>query len=178
MYQWLALNQASLSLNGTYPINRTLMKLRKWLELRCGVLLCYPDFNKPLSFIFILIHQIISWGHSSCRIKILKPVIYESKTKIKRGIQPFRERERLVISYWNLQGIQEYQVRLPLAHYSLYDHKNNTFNGLNALDLVLRTFCNLLLEEYRVTFEYIPGKKNVVVDVLFCLDIDSLKIQE
>jgi hypothetical protein len=38
----------------------------------------------------------------------------------------------------------------------------------------------LLLEEYGVTFEYLPGKiqKNVVADALSCIDIDSLKIQE
>jgi hypothetical protein len=36
----------------------------------------------------------------------------------------------------------------------------------------------LLLEEYGVTFEYVPGKKNVVTDSLSHLDIDSLKIQE
>jgi hypothetical protein len=36
----------------------------------------------------------------------------------------------------------------------------------------------LLLEEYGVTFEYIPGKKNVVADALSSLDIDSLKIQQ
>jgi hypothetical protein len=40
----------------------------------------------------------------------------------------------------------------------------------------------LLLEEYGVTFEYLPGKteKNVadVADALSCLDIDRLKIQE
>jgi hypothetical protein len=36
----------------------------------------------------------------------------------------------------------------------------------------------LILEEYGVTFEYILGKKNVVVDTLFHLDIDSLKFQE
>jgi hypothetical protein len=38
----------------------------------------------------------------------------------------------------------------------------------------------LLLEEYGVAFEYLPGKKqkNVVADVLSRLDIDSLKIQE
>jgi hypothetical protein len=37
-------------LNGTHPINRLLIKLRKSLELRSGVLLYYPDFNKPTSF--------------------------------------------------------------------------------------------------------------------------------
>jgi hypothetical protein len=38
----------------------------------------------------------------------------------------------------------------------------------------------LLLEEYGVTFEYLPGKKNVMIvaDALSHLDIDSLKIQE
>jgi hypothetical protein len=38
----------------------------------------------------------------------------------------------------------------------------------------------LLLEEYGVTFDYLPGKKqkNVVVNALSHLDIDSLKIQE
>jgi hypothetical protein len=36
----------------------------------------------------------------------------------------------------------------------------------------------LLLEEYGVTLEYLPGKKNVVADELSRHDIDSLKIQE
>jgi hypothetical protein len=60
------------------------------------------------------------------------------------------------------------------------DHKNNTFNGLKATDQVLRTCWLLFLEEYGVTFEYLPGKKNVasVVNTLSRLDIDSLKIQE
>jgi hypothetical protein len=44
----------------------------------------------------------------------------------------------------------------------------------------LRTCWLLFLEEYGVTFEYLPGKKNVasVVNTLSRLDIDSLKIQE
>jgi hypothetical protein len=38
----------------------------------------------------------------------------------------------------------------------------------------------LLLEEYGVVFEYLPGSKDVgtVADALYRLDIDSLKIQE
>jgi hypothetical protein len=58
------------------------------------------------------------------------------------------------------------------------DHKNNTFNSLKASGRVLRWL--LFLEEYGVTFEYLPGKKNVAVDEdsLSCLEIDSLKIQE
>jgi hypothetical protein len=44
----------------------------------------------------------------------------------------------------------------------------------------LRTCWLLLIEEYGVTFEYRPEKKNVgiVAIALSCLDIDSLKIQE
>jgi hypothetical protein len=60
------------------------------------------------------------------------------------------------------------------------DHKNNTFNGLKASDRVLLICWLLLLEEYGVTFEYLPGKKNVITDAdaLSRLEIDSLKIQE
>jgi hypothetical protein len=61
-------------------------------------------------------------------------------------------------------------------------HKNNTFNGIkeNNSDRVLHTCWLLLLEEYGVTFDYLPGKrqKNVVADALSRLDIDSLKIQD
>jgi hypothetical protein len=37
-------------LNGTHPINRPLIKSRNSLELRYGVVLCYPDFNKLVLF--------------------------------------------------------------------------------------------------------------------------------
>jgi hypothetical protein len=53
---------------------------------------------------------------------------------------------------------------------------NDTINGLKASD---RVFCwLLLLEEYGVSFEYLPGKKFFVTNALFYLDIDYLKTQE
>jgi hypothetical protein len=36
----------------------------------------------------------------------------------------------------------------------------------------------ILLEEYGVTFDYLPENKKVVADALSHLDINSLKIQE
>jgi hypothetical protein len=76
-----------------------------------------------------------------------------------------------------LQGCKEYKnILLGYPIIVFTDHKNNTFNGLKASDPVLRWL--LLLEEYGVTFEYFPGKKNVVADALSRLDINSLKIQE
>jgi hypothetical protein len=93
------------------------------------------------------------------------------------------ERQRVVISYWNLQGCKEYKTILlgyhkPIIVFTV--HKNNTFNGWKVSDRILRTCWLLLLEEYGVTFEYLPGKKNVgtVADALSRLEIDSLKIQE
>jgi hypothetical protein len=34
-------------LNGTHPITKPLIKLRKLSKLRSGVILCYPDLNLP-----------------------------------------------------------------------------------------------------------------------------------
>jgi hypothetical protein len=56
---------------------------------------------------------------------------------------------------------KEYKNILLVYHEAIIvfkDHKNNTFNGLKASDHVLRTCWLLLLEEYGVTFEYLPGK--------------------
>jgi hypothetical protein len=81
-----------------------------------------------------------------------------------------------------IETCKEYKNILLVYHQPIIvftDHKNNTLNGLKASDCVLLT-CWLLLEEYGVTFEYLPGKKqkNVVADALSRLDIDSLKIQD
>jgi hypothetical protein len=85
------------------------------------------------------------------------------------------ERDRELLSA--IETCKEYKnILLGYPIIVFTDHKNNTLNGLKASDRVLRWL--LLLKEYGVTFEYLPGKKNVVADALSRLDIDSLKIQE
>jgi hypothetical protein len=80
-----------------------------------------------------------------------------------------------------LQGCKENKKILFGYHLTIIfftDHENNTFNGLkaNTSDRILRWI--LLLEEYRVTIEYIPGKKDVVADALSQFGIYNLKIQK
>jgi hypothetical protein len=61
----LSSHQARSSLNGTHPINKPLKKSRKSLERRY-----FSAIQTSISpFIFTLMHQIISWGQSSFRIK-------------------------------------------------------------------------------------------------------------
>jgi hypothetical protein len=73
-----------------------------------------------------------------------------------------------------IETCKEYKNILLGHHVSIIvctDHKNNTFNGLKASGRVLRKCLLLPLEEYCVTFEYLPGKKNVVADASSRLDI-------
>jgi hypothetical protein len=60
MFRQLASHQARSSLNGAHPINRPLIKSRKSLERRYFSVI-QTSIILP-SFIFTLIHQIISWG--------------------------------------------------------------------------------------------------------------------
>jgi hypothetical protein len=119
-------------------------------------------------------HQIISWGQSSCRIKSKTTIAFYSRklnTVQKRYITIERDRELLS----TIETCKEYKnILLGYPVIVFTDHKNNTFNGLIDSDRVLRWL--LLLEEYGVTFEYLPGKKqkNAVADALSRLDIDSL----
>jgi hypothetical protein len=89
------------------------------------------------------------------------------------------ERDRELLSA--IETCKQYKnILLGYPSIVFIDHKNNIFNGLKASDYVLLTCWLLLLEEYGVTFEYLPGKKqkNVVADALSRIDIDNLKIQD
>jgi hypothetical protein len=105
-----------------------------------------------------------------------KPIaLYSRKLNTDQKRHTTTERDRELLSA--IETCKEYKnILLGYPIIVFTDHKNNTFNGLKASDRVLGWL--LLLEEYGVTFEYLPGKKNVVADALSRLDIDSLKIQE
>jgi hypothetical protein len=137
------------------------------------VLLCYPDFNKPFHI------------YTDASDHQLEAVIIQDKKQItlafysrklntaqKRYKTTLRNRELLS----TIETCKEYKnILLGYPIIVFTDHKNNTFNGSKASDRVLRWL--LLLEEYGVTFEYLPGKNDVLADALSSLNIDSLKIQ-
>jgi hypothetical protein len=91
-------------------------------------------------------HQIISWGQSSCRIKSKTSIAFYSRklnTAQKRYTTTERHKELLSA----IETYKEYKNILLGYHQPIIvftDHKNNTFNGLKASDRVLRWL--LLLE--------------------------------
>jgi hypothetical protein len=138
------------------------------------LLLFYPDFNKP--HLFHLYTDASDHQLGAVIMQDKKPIaLYSWKLNTAQKRYTTTEREFLsTIDTW-----KEYKnILLGYPIIVFTDHKNNTFNGLKATDNVLLTCWLLLLEEYGVKFEYLQGKKNLVVDALSRLDIDSLKIQE
>jgi hypothetical protein len=101
-------------------------------------------------------HQIISWGQSSCRIKSQTTIAFYSR-KSNTAQKRYTTTERELLSA--TETCMEYKNILlgyPIKVFT--DHENNTFNGLKSLDRVLLICWLLLLEEYGVTFEHLPGK--------------------
>jgi hypothetical protein len=108
-----------------------------------------------------------------------KPIaFYSRKLNTAQKWYTTTERDRELLSA--IETYNEYKNILLDYHQSIIvftNHKNNTFNGLKGSDRVLLLCWLLLLKEYGVTFEYLPGEKNVdtIEDALSRLDIDSLK---
>jgi hypothetical protein len=116
---WLASHQARSSLNGTHPINRPLIKLRK--SFRSEVFLCYPDFNKPV--LFHLYTDASDHQLGAVIMQDRKPhdhsLLFAKAEYRSKSVYNHWKQHRVVIIYWNLKGIQEYAVSLPLTHYIL-----------------------------------------------------------
>jgi hypothetical protein len=95
-----------------------------------------------------------------------KPIAFYSR-KLNTAQKRYTTTERYREFLSAIETCKEYKNILLIYPIIVFtDHKNNTFNGLKASELVLRTCWLLLLKEYGVTFEYLPGKKNVVADTL------------
>jgi hypothetical protein len=117
-FHWLASHQARSSLNGTHPINRSLKKSTLRKVIGTEVLLFYPDFNKPFHlYTDASDHQlgaVIMQDKEQNNYSLLfAKAQYSSKAA-------YNHWERVVISYWNLQGIQEYPVRLSSTQHNIY----------------------------------------------------------
>jgi hypothetical protein len=141
------------------------------------VRLCYPDFNMP--YYFHLYTDASDHQLGAVIMQDKKSIVFYSR-KLNTAQKRYTTTERHTELLSPIETCKEYKNILLGYHSTIKaftDHENNTFNGLKASDRVLRTCRFLHLEEYGVTFEYLPGKKNVVADALSRHDIDSLKIQ-
>jgi hypothetical protein len=162
------------------PHQQAFDKIKKVIGTEVQVLLCYPDINKPV--LFHLYTDASDHQLGAVFMQDKKPIAFYSRklnTAQKRYTTTKRDIE-LLSAIDTCKGCKNILLGYPIIVFR--DHKNNTFNDLkaNTSDRVLLTSWLLLLEEYGVTFEYLPGKvqKNVVADALSRLHIDSLKIQE
>jgi hypothetical protein len=104
-------------LNGTHPINRPLKKWKKVIGAEIQVILCYTDFKKPDLF-----HRYTDASDHQLGAIIMqdrKPIAFYSRKLNKahkcssKAVNFQWKKTRVVISYFNLQGIQEYPIRLP-----------------------------------------------------------------
>jgi hypothetical protein len=134
-----------------------LIKIRKVIGIEIEVLLIYPDFNMA-----VLFHLYTDASDHQLGVVIIqgkKPIaFYSQKLITAQKWYTTTERGRELLTA--IETCKEYKnillvYQLPIIVFT--DHKNNTFNGLKASDRVLRWL--LLLEEYGVTFEHLPGKK-------------------
>jgi hypothetical protein len=117
------------------------------------VLLCYPDFNKPA--LFHLYTDASDHQLGAVIMQDKKSIAFYSR-KLNTAQKRYTTTERELLSA--IETCKEYKNILLGYHYPIIvftEKKNNTFNALKASDRVLRWL--LLLEEYGVTFEYLPG---------------------
>jgi hypothetical protein len=154
-------------------------KSKKVMGTEIRVLLCFPDFNKSVFFHLYTDSPDYQLGEVIMQDK--KPIgLYFRKLNTAQKGYITTERERELLSA--IETCKEYKKILLGYHQPIKvftDHKNNSFNVLKASDRDLMSCWLLLLEEYGVTFEYLPRKKQknvAAIDSLSRFDINSLKI--
>ena len=127
-------------------------KIKKVIETE--VLLANPDFDKP----FHIYTDASNHQLGAIIMQDKKPIAFYSR-KLNVSQKRYITTQRELLS--TIETCKEYKnILLGYSIIVYTDHKNITFNGLKASDRVLHWL--LLLEEYGVSFEYFPGKKNVI----------------
>jgi hypothetical protein len=144
------------------------IKIKKYIGTEIQVILCYPGFSKPL----YLYNDPLNHHLDAVIMQDEKSIAFYSR-KLNTAQKQSTTTERNTELSSVIETCKEYKN--ILLGYPIIVFTNHNVNGLKSSDRVLRWL--LLLEEYAVTFEYFPGKKNVVADASSRLDIDSLKIQ-
>jgi hypothetical protein len=139
-------------------------EIKKVIGTEIRVLLCYSDFNKPVLFHLYTDSSEHQLGHQlgSVIMQDRKPIAFYSR-KFNTTQKWYTTTGREVRLLSAIETCKEYKnILIGYPIIVLTEYKNNTFNGLEALDRVLSR--PLLLEEYGVTLEYLPGnkQKNVV----------------
>jgi hypothetical protein len=137
------------------PSTQAFDKIKKVIGTKIQALLFHPDFSKPNSF-----HHFTDASNHQLRAVIMqdrKPIAFYSQnlnTAQKRYTTNERDRELLSA----IEICKEYKnILLGYPIIVFTNHKDNNFNGPKPSDLILRWLS--ILEEYGVSFEYIPGIK-------------------
>jgi hypothetical protein len=125
-------------LNGTHPINRPLIKstIKKVIGTGIQVPLCHPDFNKP-----VLFHVYTDASDHQLGAVIIQhkkrttTAFYSRKINTAQNRYTTNERKQEFLSA--IQTCKEYKNILLVYPIIVFtDHKNNTFNGLKASEII------------------------------------------
>ncbi len=127
-------------------------------------LLSYPDFND----VFHIYTDASATQLGAVIVQKDKPIAFYSR-KLQDAQTKYTTTERELLSI--VETLKEFRNILLGQRLVVHtDHKNLTYKTFNT-DRVIRW--RLIIEEYNPTFEYIPGEKNIVADLLSRLDIQD-----
>ena len=123
------------------------------------ILLAYPRFDQP----FEVYTDTSEYPLGSVIVQKQQPLAFFSRT-LSSAQKKYTTREQELLSV--VETLKEFKNILFGYEVIVYtDHINLTHETLLMLsDRVMRW--RLLLEEYGVTWKYIPGKKNIMADIL------------
>ena len=142
-------------------------QMKKNLSLE--VILAHPAFSKP----FVVCTDVSDYQLGAVINQDAKPIaFYLRKLNAAQTCHTTTEKELLVI----IETLREFKIILLGQRIVVYtDHKNSTYKTHNSARVML---WRLTIEEFGPEFIYLPGDKNIVVDSLSRLHLQSLQITD